>query len=205
MNSVVLKRFGVLLLVIVFGLVMTGCASTHVYGNVSMINPEPEPDNPLLFEDDLISAQFEPILNINRSTGRLESIMVNLTNLSEDAPIRIIWDDAAYVNVHGSSSGLLHGEATFADIGDRIPSTTIPANSRSEIILVPEETVYYDEDEGWTRDPYYEIEPGDIDTFDGSTVRVLLPIEIEGEKYEYDFEFEANYSTGEVGFFEGLF
>ncbi len=204
MSSNTHKKFGVLLLIIVLGLVMTGCASTQVYGDVRMVNPEPEAHNPLLFEDDQISALFIPLLNVNQSTGRLESIMLNLINLSEEEPISIIWDDAVYVNIHGESSQL-YGEATFSYPGDRIPSTTISAGARSEINLVPEEVIYYDDEEGWTRGPYYEITPGNIGTYDGSTIKIILPIEVAGEIQEYEFEFVANYLAEETGFFEGLF
>ena len=104
-----------------------------------------------------------------------------LKNISSK-PLTIIWDLCAFVDSTGRSQQILRSNIPLLDRGKPIPPTmVIPKTFVSEII-VPIESIYFDEK--W-------IVNNSIPKEAGQTLTVVLTVEQEGKQTTYIFTFES--------------
>ncbi len=104
-----------------------------------------------------------------------------LKNISSK-PLTIIWDLCAFVDSIGRSQQVLRSNIPLLDRGKPIPPTmVIPKTFVSEII-VPIESIYFDEK--W-------IVNNSIPKEAGQTLTVVLTVEQEGKQTTYIFTFES--------------
>jgi hypothetical protein len=109
----------------------------------------------------------------------------NKTNYS----IRIIWDDAVYVDERGRAGRTFHSGVKYTERTSSQPATVVPKGCSYDDLLAPTDKVF-SAASGWGQENLfnggYEI--------DGKTVKILLPIELQGIKNEYTFHFRIKWT-----------
>jgi hypothetical protein len=109
--------------------------------------------------------------------------------------IRIIWNDAAYVNANGSTDRIMHLGVKYTDRNESQPPTSIPSGAYIEDVIIPTSVVSYEPYFGWTEGNLFgvskhkRVAKGQLENTYGKKVKVLLPIEKDGIITDYEFSF----------------
>ena len=186
-------------------------ATRERYGQVVTIRPEPE--NKYFYEDGLFSGIFYV------TQSRINFAFTNKT----DHSIKIIWDEAAFIDLDGQSGRVSHEGVKYADRNASQPPSVIPAHGTLTDFVLPTDRVYYREGyysqylsipSGWEEVgivlPGLRRVPGSdstaVETFraevqknTGKRFGLLLPLEIEGVLNEYTFWFEVQNASVDTG------
>ena len=144
------------------------------------------------FEDDLIRIVWLPTP---------EEFVFDLTNKTNHS-IKIIWDEALYVDENGNSKRVMHSGVKYTDRNNPQPPTTVAKSATVSDLVFPTENV------DWAGDPYggWQIKPlfptystsgttedllDKAKKYVGKSVQFLLPLKIEGIVNEYLFVFKV--------------
>ena len=156
------------------------------------------------FEDDMVKILWFAL------PKNITFVLENKTNYS----IKIIWDDASFVDTSGGNHRVMHSGVKFTDRNNPQPPSVIVRKGRMEDLAYPSDYAYYkkgyyskysSDPGGWEEKPLFPVfkYDGDIDTFKkecesfvGKTIQVLLPLQIEDVVNDYIFTFKIN--TAEV-------
>jgi hypothetical protein len=134
-------------------------------------------------------------------TGPGQELDFDLTNKA-DAALKVIWDDAAYVDVSGHSHRVIHNGVKLADRNSPQPPSVVPSKGRLNDMVYPSDHVSYsDVLRGWSQLPMFPCipkyscpeslqKPSTAHT--GMDYRVLLPIQVGKDSYPYTFVFHVN-------------
>lgn len=122
--------------------------------------------------------------------SRINFKLKNSTNKN----MKLIWEDAAYVDANEKVDRIMHLGVKYIDRNESQPASVIPSGSILEDAIIPVSVVGRSQ-YGWiegtmfgfSRDPKIAKEQK-LKTF-GRKVKVLLPIEIGGDVVEYNFSF----------------
>ena len=128
----------------------------------------------------------------------IHQLQFDFTICKTDHSIKIIWDEAVYVNENGSSGRVIHTGVRFID---KVSTTTICDNKNTDIedLIIPADNIKSESGpySGWIIAPLFPYkantkkELGHLtEKYIGKEVKVLLPLEIQGIINEYIFEFE---------------
>ena len=112
--------------------------------------------------------------------------------------IKIIWDDAAYVDLNGSAMRVIHKGVKFVEKNNPQPPTVIASGSYVDELVLPAENVYMNNVyAGWQTDalvPMYsrnkELLLSTAQSYIGKQLKVILPIQIEDITNDYEFTFD---------------
>jgi hypothetical protein len=116
-----------------------------------------------------------------------------LQNIS-GSTIKIIWDEAVFVNFDGSTEKVMHKGTKYAERNESQPPTTIIKNAKWEDSVTPTHLVYYNEGSkyikaGWDTHKIYPYE----NALDPGQLMLMLPIQIKDVVNEYIFVFDVKY------------
>lgn len=116
-----------------------------------------------------------------------------LQNISESS-IKIVWDEAVFVNFDGSTEKVMHKGIKFSEKNGAQPATTIIKNAKWEDTVTPTHLVYYREatkyiEGGWDTYSMYPREKG----LKPGQIKLMLPIQIKDVINEYVFIFDIQY------------
>lgn len=116
-----------------------------------------------------------------------------LQNISESS-IKIVWDEAVFVNFDGSTEKVMHKGIKFSEKNGAQPATTIIKNAKWEDTVTPTHLVYYREatkyiEGGWDTYSMYPREKG----LKPGQIKLMLPIQIKDVINEYVFIFDVQY------------
>lgn len=152
------------------------------------------------FEDEMVR-----ILWIPTSSG-ISFILNNKTGHS----IKIIWDEAAFVDENGGSHRVMHSGVKYIDRNSSQPPTVVVRKGKIEDFVFPTDYIY------WKKGYYgiYYSEPGEweklplipnfqsggtidelqnkANSYVGKTLQILLPLKIEDIVNDYIFTFKIN-------------
>jgi len=205
-NQVIMRKFVPLLL---FALLMSGCtvagyyvlniseverpqSANERYGEQKIINFNENKKTSYTYEDELIKIVWVPRL------FQFDFILENKSDYS----IKIIWDDAAYVNTKGASGRVIHSGIKFAERNYPQPHTVIAKKTHLDDLLIPVENIFFNEGgllsgSGWDVKPIF---PNTADSkrylvyltkqYLGKTVKILLPIQVQETVNDYIFTFK---------------
>ena len=121
-----------------------------------------------------------------------------------DSPVKIVWDEAAYVDIGGQTHRVIHTGVKLADRNSPQPPSAIPSKGRLNDMVYPSDNVSYSNSSysgGWSQMPMFPCMPGMVcpehfrklaAAHHGMDYRVLLPIEVGKERYPYTFIFRVN-------------
>ena len=118
---------------------------------------------------------------------------LELTNKTSNT-VKIIWDDAAYVDFEGVTHKIYHSNIKFSDVATPQAPTSVMKLAKIVEIIAPINKLSYTTSLGWIqsdlfRSPQYQSNP----PRKLGTLRFLIPIIIDNKKYEYVFYFDANW------------
>jgi len=161
------------------------------------------------YEDDLFEGFF--IVSSDR-------IFFEIKNKT-DHSIKIIWDEASFVDISGNSGRIMHSGVKYIDRNSSQPPSVVPAHGKYNDVILPSDRVwyregyygtYYSKSGGWEHlgliQPQFEItspvqQSSQVAISDslklkageqvGKRIGVLLPFEIQGVVNEYTFWFEV--------------
>ncbi len=195
---------------------LSSCSTIHVLDNNYLFNHATSTHNPAgvainnqSFEDEYISIQLLQVLN--------EGIILTLAN-NHSSTIRILWDEAAFVDHDGYSHRINHDNNSASKILSKdisvvvdeykaqIPSV-IPAGARVNTAIIPVDNAaiaMYEPmdfvDKEMAEETLREMQAHP----DHPTIKLLLPIEVDGKKIEYTATFMHEFQmyskeSGSVG------
>lgn len=137
------------------------------------------------YEDEFITVFWYP----NRSS--FDCTIVNNT----DNSIKIIWDEAVYINEADASIKVAHGDVYYPDIYKSSPPTIIPKNTRKDEVIYP----IYNIKKGYGSKPHFPYQDDNRkmleiigSSYIGKLVHIILPIEVKEEINDYTFTFRVN-------------
>lgn len=152
------------------------------------------------FDDSLVRITLAPITD--GFAFRLENKTLH--------SIRIVWDDAAIVDPAGESGRVLHSGVKYVDRNSSQPPTVVVAKGFVTDIVVPTSNVTYSSGAygGWHTSPFLPRPPmvsanreailSDLrERYTGKSVKLLLPLQIEGFTNDYLFTFSILGVQGE--------
>lgn len=145
-------------------------------------------ENKYGYEDGLIKIVFFP------TTRKIDFSIRNKTSHS----IKIIWDEAAYIDEDNSSHRVMHYGVKFISRNEPQAPGVVAAGGTLEDMVYPTDYVYYSN--GWeqrslfpnTGRRFSETETeyeNRITSFSGKRFGILFPLQIEGVTNEYTFIF----------------
>ena len=122
--------------------------------------------------------------------GNSKEFSLNLTNKTPYS-LKLIWDDAIFVDTHGSISKIMHNGIKYSDRESAQPASTIIRGARLEDIAIPTRNVYYDDLlKDWeVRSMYSDMTGNEV-----KQVQLMLPIQIKDVTNEYIFIFEIKHA-----------
>lgn len=113
-----------------------------------------------------------------------------LQNVSKHS-IKVIWNEAAFVDIDGSTSKIMHVGTRYIDREGDQPATTIITGAKLEDVATPTKNVYYLDNVGWET---HQMLPKTYQGKEAGTIRLMLPIQIKNVVNEYTFVFKVYYS-----------
>lgn len=130
--------------------------------------------------------------------GTREQFNFVLKNVSPHS-IKVIWNEAAFVDLDGTTSKIMHTGVKYSEKDGAQPVTTVIRDAKINDFALPTANVYYDEGirigeftfaNGWKTNPMLPTdhigkEPGEI--------RLMLPIQVKDVVNEYTFVFKVYY------------
>lgn len=131
--------------------------------------------------------------------GTSEQFNFVIKNVS-DHSLKIIWNEAAYVGLDGSSSKIMHVGTKFSEREGDQPATTIIKGAKLDDLATPTANVYYDDGitigyktigNGWKKRSMY---PSEYIGKEAGEIRLMLPIQIKDVINEYTFVFKVYYT-----------
>ena len=143
------------------------------------------------FENDMVK-----ILWLPTSTD----IYFTLTNKT-DFSIKVIWDDAAFVDETGKSHRVMHEGVKYIDRSNPEPPTVVPRKGSIDDLVYPTDYAYFVSGQygGWDESPLFpnraqssEELKSKSQKYVGKTFQVLLPLQIQDVTNEYTFTFQIN-------------
>lgn len=160
------------------------------------MNIAPQPAKGFLLAEDLLMRIIW--------TGPDDQLEFDLLNKS-DIPVKILWDDAAYVDITGHSRRVIHSGVKLVDRNSPQMPSVITGKGRLNDIVYPSDNVRYYSSQygsGWSQQPMFpcvgerhsctDLERKLVTAHTGLIYRVLLPVEAGKESYPYTFVFKVN-------------
>lgn len=152
--------------------------SSERYGEIKTI--EEKDVTQYSFEDELIDITI---------CGGFSQFNFKLKNKSQSS-IKIVWDDAVFVDYSGSTSKVMHSGIKYSQREASQPASTIIRGASLEDTIVPTSNVRYSDDlKMWVTDSLY---PENV-TSEVKQIRLMLPIQIKDVVNEYVFIFDVSY------------
>ena len=169
---------------------------------VSLLNKVEKPSNPEIRYGETTVIQSEDAVSKFSYKDNIIDILIFgvrdgfsfvLHNISGNT-IKIIWDEAAFVNFDGSTEKVMHKGTKYAERNSSQPATTIIKNAKWEDSVIPTNLVYYNEGgkyikAGWDTHKIYPYE----NALDPGQLMLMLPIQIKDVVNEYIFVFDVKY------------
>jgi hypothetical protein len=161
------------------------------YGESKITKVQEEGVEKYYFEDDMVKIVWIP------TPYQISFVLTNKT----DHSIKIVWDEAAYVDENGVSHRVMHEGVKYIDRNNPQPPTVVVRKGTIVDSIFPTDYVYYVSGEygGWREKPLFptfgytaEGIRDKAEQYVGKTIQVLLPLQIEGVVNEYIFSFKIN-------------
>ena len=114
-----------------------------------------------------------------------EQFVFSIHNLSDNT-LKVIWDEAAYVDANGSTSKVIHSGVKYNERENSQTPSIIVKGAKITDIAVPVNNIEHNEILGWFSKPLYQpAQEGNI--------ALLLPFQIKGVTNEYLFVFNRTF------------
>lgn len=178
-----------------FETVETSAFSEDLSGNyITQLASVEKPSNPEIrygttttVEDDNVTkySYVDNVIDIVIFGGKTQFSFV-LKNVSDNS-IKIVWNEAVFVDYSGSSSKIMHLGTKYSQRDGDQPASTVIKGAKIEDVAVPNCNVRYDDE--WVVDSMYPKNPAT----EPGQLRLMLPIQIKDVINEYIFIFDVKY------------
>jgi len=164
------------------------------YGEQKITQIEEEGVNKYYFEDEMVKIVWIP------TSSHVSFILTNKTNHS----IKIVWDEAAFVDENGVSHRVMHSGVKYIDRNNPQPPSVVVRNGTITDLVIPTDNIHYVSGQYgyWKKVPLFPVSSVNAEKlrsrsqiYIGKTIQVLLPLQIEDVVNEYIFTFEINCVT----------
>ena len=118
--------------------------------------------------------------------GGKKQFEFSLTNKMTNS-IKIVWDDASLVDENNMVSKVIHKGIKYINAQDAQSATTIPGGASISELIAPTSRIGYSD--GWYQRSIVSSNKSNDPNVVGKTIKILLPIEINGIINEYVFCF----------------
>jgi len=154
------------------------------FGQSKIINFVKEDTLNYSFENDMIKVNWIPLQ---------KQILFSLKNKTKHS-LKIIWDQAVFVDINGLSHRLIHSSINFNNRNNPQPPTVVVKNSRVNEAIIPVNNVRF-VNSYWVKSNLIKVNRKSnsekiLDNYIGKTIKILLPLEIQDTINEYIFTFE---------------
>ncbi len=131
--------------------------------------------------------------------GTKEKFSFILKNISNHS-LKIIWNEAAFVGLDGSTSKIMHVGTKFSQRESDQPATVVIKGAKIDDVATPTANVYYDEGvkigystigSGWKTK---SMLPEEYKGKEAGEIRLMLPIQVKDVVNEYTFIFRVYYT-----------
>jgi hypothetical protein len=149
-----------------------------------------EEDYSYAFEDEMIRILWLP------TSSKMAFLLENKTDYS----IRIIWDEAAYVDENGQSHRVMHSGVRYIERDNPKPPSVVVRKGKLTDVIFPTDYVVSGSS-GWEETPILPDSQmggdpqkllGNAKKYINKTIQILLPIQIEEFTNDYIFIFKIN-------------
>ena len=188
-----------LLIILFSSLILTNCTIYRADFTMGMTDVESPPSvskniDAFTFEDENIKIRWD------FDYTRVDFVLENKT----DKSIKVIWDEAIYVDEYGQSANIMHKGIKYIDRNDSQKPSTVARSSKLNDSITPTSKIYYQNPTqytqgGWREKPLFHnkiafnkqtVKDSCSNTV-GLEVKILLPVEIDGIIQEYIFTFKV--------------
>jgi len=126
-----------------------------------------------------------------------------LLNKSE-SPMKILWDEAAFVDITGQSKRVIHNGVKLTDRNSPQTPSVITSQGKLNDMVYPSDNVSFSSGQygGWSQMPMFpctregyvcsDLNRKLVTVHTGLDYRILLPVEVNKESYPYTFVFKVN-------------
>ena len=137
-----------------------------------------------IYEDANIKAEFA------LSKSRFGFALSNKT----DGPIRVDWNQIAYVDPLGDSHKVIHEGVRYMTRNETLPPSVVPPGARISDVIVPSDLVSLRSIGGWeVAEPLPGPEVGlKVLKLKGKTISFFIPLDIDGSVKNYNFVFSID-------------
>jgi hypothetical protein len=135
--------------------------------------------------------------------------IVFVVNNKSDGPVRIVWDEARFIDEKGVSHRLIHSGISYEERNDSHPPTVVAARGTLEDFIHPADYFQREEDYGgrsykqqgyWKRAPFLPAQikgtaeelRAKAEPFVGKTFQVILALQIADVRNDYVCIFKIN-------------
>ena len=118
--------------------------------------------------------------------GGKKQFEFSLTNKMTNS-IKIVWDEASLVDENNMVSKVVHKGVKYINAQDAQPATTIPGGASISELIAPTSRIKYSD--GWYQQSIVSSNKSNDPNVVGKTIKILLPIEVNGVINEYVFCF----------------
>lgn len=131
--------------------------------------------------------------------GTKEQFSFVLKNISPHS-LKIIWNEAAFVGLDGSTSKIMHVGTKFSQRESDQPATVVIKGAKIDDVATPTANVYYDEGVRVGYDRYgsgwktKSMLPEEYKGKEIGEIRLMLPIQVKDVVNEYTFVFKVYYT-----------
>ena len=141
-----------------------------------------EPKNS--YEDDFIKIIWLP--DLTEFSFTLENKL--------DNSIKIIWDEAVYIDEDNSSLKVMHSGVKYEDREKAQPLTVIAKKTKINDLVIPVDNIHYVNPSKYSSGFWRELPLFSVQKSAEKTVKILLPIQIQETINEYIFSFKINHT-----------
>lgn len=144
---------------------------------------KPIESSDLRYEDDKMKILFIP------SSGGINFTIEN----KMDEPIKIDWNQVAFIDSQGSSSKTMHSGVRFIEKDSSLPPTIVPPTAKVTDVIVPISNISYDGGRygsGWSVKPLFPETGPEAEALQGTPFGVFMPIEVNSKMKNYMFKFQ---------------
>ena len=120
-----------------------------------------------------------------------QSFQMRFENVT-DAPVKIHWESAQYIDANGQPQRLMHSGIRFVDRNNPIPDQTVAARGVVEEAVIPVRNVFVSPQQkgGYDIRPLFALDSDAASRLKGKIITLFLPVEVNRQIIPYNFKIE---------------
>lgn len=180
-------------------LLLSACTSYTAMYSIPLTGVTPPAKEPVKVEKQLGKSSYEDDNMQALLLCGAKSIYFELKNKTAKTA-KVLWDEAAIVDYTGATQRVTHIGVRLMDRDAPKPPTSIPAGTILKDEVTPISNIYLDRMQWRTAGLfpmfYKSKSEKEAKQYEGKTMKLLLPLDFDGERKDYVFDFIIDKFTG---------